>query len=313
MGCFDINGGISKLPITYGDKCFLLIGVINKAIKATQLNDFGNGFLFTPISLPIYGKYNDYGYIEGIVRDKNVESIEMLCEEKIDNIIEAIDNNLIDRYSKNNKYERLCNRILDKFNIDKDKYELGISIDHQFIFETISDLKFDDLYVDFEQSLEITKRIPYTYEEFFKNQDIKEKYGFDDDLSIYDIIILIMKIKKEYLKENNIEDTNTFPRYESRLINLNPNYEEGFYRIGEYFDTYTFMKMYKGDNVKILIENLGIEYIKFLKFFYKLRLLDWNTPMHNYAGQNGYESTCVLKEYFENILNFINKKIESYK
>lgn len=28
MGCFDLNGSISNLPITYKDECFLLIWAI---------------------------------------------------------------------------------------------------------------------------------------------------------------------------------------------------------------------------------------------------------------------------------------------
>lgn len=313
MGCFDINGGISRLPVTYGDDCFLMIGVINKNIRTAHIDEYGNGFLFTPISLPVFGKYNDYGRIEEIVRDKNVEITEMICEEKIDKIIDAIDNNLIGRYSKTNEFEKLCNRILDKFNIDKNQYELGISIDHKFIYDTISDLQFDDLYINFEQSLEVTKRIPYTIEECLKNTEFKEKYDLDDRLMIYDISHLFIKIRKEYLEEHKIETTGFYPSYESRIMNLNPNYEEGIYRTCEYFDTYMFMKMFKEDNTKFLFENLSSEYIKFLNFFYKMRILDWNTPIHRYSGQCGYEFTCVLKTYFENILKFINNKIEKYE
>lgn len=313
MGCFDINGGISRLPVTYGDDCFLMIGVINKNIRTAHIDEYGNGFLFTPISLPVFGKYNDYGRIEEIVRDKNVEIIEMLCEEEIYNIIDAIDNNLVGRYSKNHESEKLCNRILDKFNINKDTYELGISIDHKFIYDTISDLQFDDIYINFEQSLELTKRIPYTIEECLKNKVFKEKYDLDDKLMIYDIGYLFIKIRKEFLEENNIEITDTYPSYESKFMNINPNYDEGLYRLSEYFDSHMFLKMYKEEYTKFLFEDLSNEYIKFLKFFYKMRIIDWNTPMHRYSGQSGYENTCALKTYFENILKFINNKIEKYE
>lgn len=32
MGCFDLNGSISKIPVTYKDECFLMIGIIHKKV-----------------------------------------------------------------------------------------------------------------------------------------------------------------------------------------------------------------------------------------------------------------------------------------
>lgn len=99
----------------------------------------------------------------------------------------------------------------------------------------------------------------------------------------------------------------------SRIINLNLNYKEGYYRYNEHFDCNLLMCAYKNNNIKLLLNDLSDEYIKFITFFSKMRYLDWDTLIHVYSGQNGITHTKALKAYFENIIKFIDTKINKYE
>lgn len=316
MGCFDLNGGISKLPITYKDKCFLIIGVIDKKVSGDNIDVFGNGFLFTPICLPIYGTYNDYGIIENIVRDKNVEFIEKEFEEGIDNIISAIESVFIGRYDKDKKDNKICYKILSKLKIDKKRYKLGISIDHKFIYDSIIQLGIDTG-INIKDSLEYTKLLPYTIDDL-KVKEVKEE---KDDFILLCPEIYLNKLKKEYIKEEYIskkywgKDKKIENDWylNSRIINLNINFNEGYYRYNEYYDSNLLMRSYKNDNIKLLLNDLSEEYIRFITFFSSMGILDWKTPIHTYGGQNGITNTKALKLYFENIIKYIDEKIKSYE
>ena len=91
MGCFNTTGFHSNLPIVCGDKIFSII-----CLRWNEFDDdflrFGPGYQITPIFLPIFGEYNDYGNIENIERTPEVESIERMFGYNIDDIMEAIQN-----------------------------------------------------------------------------------------------------------------------------------------------------------------------------------------------------------------------------
>lgn len=84
MGCFNLKGFLSRVTISCGDEVVMMLG-INK--------DSGTKIFYTlekivPISLPIYGKYNDYGGIDRIKEDNNTKWLEKNIG-KIEDIIEA--------------------------------------------------------------------------------------------------------------------------------------------------------------------------------------------------------------------------------
>lgn len=300
MGCFGINGCISKLPVVYQDKCFLMIGVSNKKETQTSPFSFGTGFLFAPIALPVFGQYNDYGCVDEIVRDKNVETIEEIFEVDIDDIIDAIDNVMADRYSKDGKEKKLCENVLKKLNIDSKNYSLTFIIDHQFVYDAIANLDIDVGY-DFKESLKVTKQFPYTLEDYIKDFDFQKKYDTFGDASGYDFYSIFNKIVNQYV--------DLHPNSRNKIINVNPNFSEGVYRITEYYKSYVLMRAYKKTYTKVLLDDLGDEYVKFLKFFYNMNYLDWNILFHNYSGQNGRSNVVALKDYYQNIVDFINGSI----
>ena len=89
MGCFNTTGFHSKLPIVYGDKIFSIICLRMDAFDDDFLR-FSPGYQITPMFLPIFGEYNDYGNITNIERTPSVESIERIFGDTIENIMRAI-------------------------------------------------------------------------------------------------------------------------------------------------------------------------------------------------------------------------------
>ena len=84
MGCFNLKGFLSRVTISCGDEVVMMLG-INK--------DSGTKIFYTlekivPISLPVYGKYNDYGGIDHIKEDNNTKWLEKNIG-KLEDIIEA--------------------------------------------------------------------------------------------------------------------------------------------------------------------------------------------------------------------------------
>ena len=300
MGCFGINGCISKLPVVYQDKCFLMIGVSNKKETQTSPFSFGTGFLFAPIALPVFGQYNDYGCVDEIIRDKNVETIEEIFEADIDDIIDAIDIVMADRYSKDDKEKKLCENVLKKLNIDSKNYSLTFVIDHQFVYDAIANLDIDVGY-NFEESLKVSKEFPYTLEDYLKDFEFQKKYDTFGDASGYDFYSIFNKIINQYV--------DLHPNSRNKILNVNPTFNEGIYRITEYYDSYVLMQVYKKTYAKVLLDELGDEYVKFLKFFYKMKALDWNLVIHNYTGQDGNLYIKRLKDYYQSIVDFINGSI----
>lgn len=66
MGSWSVSCGISNIAITSGNECCII--PLNESSQ-----DYG-GYL--PTTLPIFGKYDDYGGMEDIVEDENTKLIE---------------------------------------------------------------------------------------------------------------------------------------------------------------------------------------------------------------------------------------------
>lgn len=99
MGCWNGTCGLSQLPILAGDDVWgFLIGV-----KWHRYSDSGDqsGYCYPtdigfPMSLPIYGKYNDYGGMEEIKESYNTKIIMETYGEDYNNIKDFI-NDCVER------------------------------------------------------------------------------------------------------------------------------------------------------------------------------------------------------------------------
>lgn len=67
MGCYNMKCALTQLPVRAGDPVVLLFGV--KPSYEERKRDYTGGFDYQPhffklITTPVYGEYNDYGWIE---------------------------------------------------------------------------------------------------------------------------------------------------------------------------------------------------------------------------------------------------------
>lgn len=76
MGCFNVKGFYSHLPIRCGDKigAIVCIKICTRDTESLAMNTFGAGYI--PLCPPIYGEYDDYGGIEDMVETKALEIFE---------------------------------------------------------------------------------------------------------------------------------------------------------------------------------------------------------------------------------------------
>ena len=262
------------------------------------LEDFGKYGKLSPSNDDFWEEIKravEYIIENNIGKDKGLE----IFEADIDDIVDTIDNVMTDRYSKDDKEKKLCENVLKKLNVDTKNYELTFTIDHQFVYDAIANLDIDVGY-DFEESLKVTKLFPYTLEDYIKDFEFQKKYDTFGDASGYDFYSVFNKIINKYV--------DLHPNSRNKILNVNPNFREGIYKITEYYDSYVLMQLYKKKYTKVLLDDLGDEYVKFLNFFYKMKALDWNLVIHNYTGQDGDLYIKRLKDYYQNIVNFIISK-----
>jgi len=89
LGNFNAACSISSISIGGGDSVVYIPLEISK--YPYKISD-GNNFLiyshcfYSPVTLPIFGDYDDYGRVENIKRDTNVDIIEAHFDEKIEDI-----------------------------------------------------------------------------------------------------------------------------------------------------------------------------------------------------------------------------------
>jgi hypothetical protein len=139
MGSWSVYCGISNISIVSGQECVLL---------PLKKNNMHEGYLkYLPATMPIFGKYDDYGDIEKIEKNKNTELIENHFDCKIEDLTYFLTRRII---TKENDFSK---NLVDN--------------------EEIKDWKFmwiDRKVYDFMSNHNITKygQHPYGKEEFLK-------------------------------------------------------------------------------------------------------------------------------------------------
>ncbi len=92
MGSFNAACSVSNISICAGDPvAFIPLEVVKYPYKIGDGNHmliYSNCF-YAPVTMPIFGTYDDYGGVENLVRDKNLEIIEKFFEHTIKYIRDA--------------------------------------------------------------------------------------------------------------------------------------------------------------------------------------------------------------------------------
>ena len=89
MGCFNVSGCISQLPILYGQDVVCFIGCYNIENDDLPCVFWPMEFI-APFTLPIYGKYNDYGGIEEVEKNAHTEVIEHFFNCDVETVLNTI-------------------------------------------------------------------------------------------------------------------------------------------------------------------------------------------------------------------------------
>ena len=323
MGCFNVMGFHTHLPIVAGDDIVLLLGVYpeyeNRNVRRDFV-DFAPGNDFTPIALPIFGKYDDYGSIEGIERDANVESIEKYFGLEIKKIIDLVDDSMIGRYMNDKdteSYKQMCEKIynLQPTNWLKSefshKYQIVFIIDHRFMYDTIKNLGASKY--NFERSYDAIMDLYPPWEElkgydFDKVAEAEEKkkkgeiteleckkisllHGFKFD-SAHMLWLSYLNEGKWYWDGDYLVDF-TMPQ----------GYSPSNFWNNDGFDSYSVMGVYRDkENYKTLFTTLKEEYIVFLKFIIEFKLHQWCFVYHVYGTQETHCTTAL--PYYEKMVEF---------
>ena len=131
MGCFNRSGFFSHLPLEYGDEmvAFVCFGSRNKHNRFDNC-PIGVNSSLTPICLPIFGKYNDYGGIEDVVDDSNYMFFQDKLQISIEWLIDFLHDkgtltfNEVEYFEEQKKKQELELRTADNVDVKKSNWEI---------------------------------------------------------------------------------------------------------------------------------------------------------------------------------------------
>lgn len=294
MGTFNCIGYHSRLPITGGDEIFLILGLHVtpqcRAKYAFEPVEFAPGLNFTPITLPIFCKYDDARRVKDIERDGNVETIEAFFGEGIEDILLNCDG----RYDKT-LAEQLAETIKEKLGYLPEEYILTYTFDHRFVYDAISSMKID---WDLEKSYELTLE----HSDLTPGKECR-KVGQTDKLMENLLAGLADDKEREKLQEM-LADTTSECDYELEMIftkenssrhwtksvaNLNPKHLQTYlYRSCESYNGHQLLSIYRLHADRLFQNELKNKLIAFWTFYLAHKLYSWMLTMPNYAGQETF-------------------------
>ena len=135
MGCFNRTGFLSHLPITYGDEIVVfLLADTTKTDNIYSMPCYTNSAGYTPVCLPFFGIYDDYGSIENVTDDFNSRYFEKKTGMSIENACHML--------LANDRNGMSINKIADKIKSLQDPHNIEYNKE-----ERIKELKeLDNLY-----------------------------------------------------------------------------------------------------------------------------------------------------------------------
>lgn len=164
MGCFNLVGAFSKLPITAGDRVFAMLGIFSDNDEGDDF--FAPGHRFTPCFFPVFGHYDDYGNIERIDEDDNTRFIlDFFGKHPETEDINEFMRLVYDIHHDSDEPDWMTEateRLIDRkkcgsYYSKNGKFHIGWIMDHEFIYDEMSKPRTEAFYADIVVSYEATK------------------------------------------------------------------------------------------------------------------------------------------------------------
>jgi len=278
MGCFNTTGFISQLPILGGDKVVCFIALAPNYTGPNGL--YSPSALAAPYFFPIYGYYNEYGYLEDVQK--------------------TFVTNLLVKYSKEKSIEDL----LEKICRDDDEKKVKLPKSYKFVRpKTVGTFTLLFEYEDVYNA--ITKKPTYLSKSFEDMYEVLNKY-----------IKFLDKAKKEGIK--NIPNIPFNIAYDFRSIykelfkidlpeNLKEEYKSLILKQRFYFrdDTmFLLSQLSQEDELTAMVEGKE-ELRKFLNLYALYQGIPSYFKFSKTAGEQQYE----FKD-FQRIHNVVGKKLK---
>lgn len=283
MGCYNLKGFMSNITIGYGDDVVMFLAMYTPSAEKFYVCDEA-----CPIALPIYGKYNDYGGLEDIVRDDNVKWLEENVG-KIEDIISAFD-------ESQSKYHSAIGELINSDN----EYHPETKV--RYVYGNL--LKLSP-HIDKNTKLCLLFEHKYLYEKWkVTEREYHNQFTFESQISQYKEEK--EKIKKEIegrCKDEAIIKDITEMRMQDFIRNAFRLFNDSSYFI------FTLYRHLNDDNAFIL--NHSKEIIEFEHFYNYANSIGkgFTVPMQ-YSQELYYDEQV---NYHKDCIDFINEKKKRFE
>lgn len=182
MGCFNVACSISNLSIGAGTEVAFFPLWPNKYTKEHLVEPTSNLIYpycyYNPLTLPIFGQYDDYGSVENIVEDDNTKAIEKFFNISIKEFIECVTCNrdITDQFGEVFNTYTMHKEFLSDFGTQfNEKWLLTLGFDKKEGFYTFQDFPFEVYIEEKEQEKDyIEKGTYFSYKIVKEGTTLKE-------------------------------------------------------------------------------------------------------------------------------------------
>ena len=290
MGSYNCIGFHSRLPIGSGDEAALFIGLHASPQLEGRYGfdpvEFAPGLRFTPIALPIMCRYYDGRMVRDVVRDGNVEALELFFGRRIDEILLYCD------YDRQNEVSLELERVVnEKLGLSEGDFKLTYTFDHRFVYDEIAKMP---VWWDYERSYELTlelsdisagteiRKIPESSRMLLEVLAVLED-GNDKE----EALKLVEEGRKYYSMSLDLEfqkrNVGTF----TNITNLNPKYTgSSIFSDCESYRGSLLLAVYRYHADILFSPQLKELFLGFLQFYQVLRYYGWMLTLPIYGGQD---------------------------
>lgn len=176
MGCFNHKCNFSNLPVVWGDRIVVIIGFTQQLVHQ---DNFSPGCSFVPISVPIRGRYNEYGGIEDVDMTPSIEVLERYFDMDVYHIVDIAERTTSgcehQMEEENGKVLGVLENIAKESGYTECKLKISYVMEHESIFDYLvstANLKMKDR--EFW-------RIPHKYIEAlgYKKENLGKENGYE--------------------------------------------------------------------------------------------------------------------------------------